>query len=162
MTTNSRSTELDLLLYLIDQAYEKRAWHGPNLRFSLRGLNAKLASRRPAPGRHNIWEIVVHLAYWKYIVTKRLLDVRKGTFPYKGRNWFLRPSTTLGGTWESDLRLLDETHRAMRDVVANMRIGQLGKKTAGKNVTNTDMISGIAAHDFYHAAQIQLVKRLLR
>ena len=29
-------------------------------------------SWRPGEGLHNIWEIVVHAAYWKYVVWRRL------------------------------------------------------------------------------------------
>jgi hypothetical protein len=50
------------LLRIIDQAYDARSWHGTNLRGSVRGVPASRAARRPAPGRHTIWEIVVHAA----------------------------------------------------------------------------------------------------
>jgi hypothetical protein len=53
-----------MLLALLDEAFEKQSWHGPNLRGSLRGLSAADAARRPARGRHNVWEVAVHAAYW--------------------------------------------------------------------------------------------------
>ena len=37
-----------MLLEIVDQAYEKKAWHGTNLRGSVRGLTAKEAAWRPA------------------------------------------------------------------------------------------------------------------
>jgi len=57
------SREIQLLLKSIDQAYDHRSWHGTNLRGSIRGLSLKQAAWRPAQGRHNIWELVVHAAY---------------------------------------------------------------------------------------------------
>ena len=45
------------LLRLLDESFGGTAWHGTNLRGSLRGLTAIEASWRPAPGRHNIWEM---------------------------------------------------------------------------------------------------------
>ena len=63
---------LDILLGLLDEAFERKSWHGTNLRGSLRGLPAKQAAWRPGPRRHNIWEIAVHAAYWKYAVRRRL------------------------------------------------------------------------------------------
>ncbi len=60
--------KINLLLVAIDEGYEKKAWHGPNLRGAIRGISASDAARRPGDRRHNIWEIVVHCAYWKYIV----------------------------------------------------------------------------------------------
>ena len=56
--------EIAHLLEIIDRAYNRKSWHGTNLRGSIRGVTSQQASRRPARGRHNIWEIVVHAAYW--------------------------------------------------------------------------------------------------
>jgi hypothetical protein len=75
-----------VLLAAIDQAYDRKSWHGTNLRGSLRGLPARRATWRPAPGRHNVWEIAVHAAYWKYVVWRRLTGEPKGSFPLKGSN----------------------------------------------------------------------------
>ena len=38
--------EIAELLRLIDEGYEKRAWHGPNLRGAVRGLTARQAAWR--------------------------------------------------------------------------------------------------------------------
>lgn len=43
-----------LVLALLDEAYEKKTWHGPNLKQSLKGVTAEEAAWRPGPGRHNI------------------------------------------------------------------------------------------------------------
>jgi len=108
-----------MVLRLIDEGFGKRAWHGTNLKGSLRGLTAKEASRRPGRGRHNIWEIAVHAAYWKYAVRRRLLGEKRGSFPLKGSNWFTRPAP--GADWKKDLRLLDGMHITMRRAVASLR-----------------------------------------
>jgi len=94
--------ELLSILALIDEAFDARAWHGPTLRRAVSGVTPAQAMWRPAPGRHNILEVVAHAAYWKH-------EVR----------WRLR-----------------------------------GRDTAAFT------IRGIAAHDLYHAGQIQLLRRL--
>ncbi|MCA1586668.1 MAG: hypothetical protein LC791_18490 [Acidobacteria bacterium] len=53
------------LLDLLDEAFDRKSWHGANLRGSIRALTPAVAAWRPAEGRHNIWELVVHAAYWK-------------------------------------------------------------------------------------------------
>jgi DinB family protein len=155
--------ELQQVLRALDQAYDKRSWHGTNLRGSVRGLSPELAARRPAPGRHNVWEIVVHAAYWKYAVWRRLTGAGRGSFPLKGSNWFERPGAgPLAGTaWRDDLTLLGNMHRQLREAVAAVSPRALGQRSAGSAFTNADLIIGIAAHDLYHAGQIQLIKRLL-
>jgi hypothetical protein len=73
--------QIHLLLQLIDEAYKSQAWHGTNLRGSIRGLTSKQAAWRPDVNCHNIWEIVIHTAYWKYIVRRRLLGGKKRFVP---------------------------------------------------------------------------------
>ena len=143
----SVQSNCDLLLRILDDAYERKAWHGPNLRGSLRGVTPEAAAWRPAPGRHSIWELAVHCAYWKYTVRRKLNGVKRGAFPRKGSNW-LPP----GDSWEADLRLLRDEHRALRDAVARASAQQLAKYER--------LIYGVAAHDTYHTGQIQLIKRL--
>ncbi len=154
------ASEISLLLRIIDEGYEKKAWHGPNLRGSIRGLDAQRAAWRPGPGRHNIWEIVVHAAYWKYAVRRRVLGERRGSFPLKGSNWFARPPALTEESWREDLALLEDMHRKMRGAVAGLSPKDLRKIPRGSKVTNSAIIYGIALHDVYHAGQIQLLKRL--
>ncbi|HSB70112.1 MAG TPA: DinB family protein [Candidatus Methylomirabilis sp.] len=154
--------EIGLLLRMLDEGYEKKAWHGPNLRGSVRGLDVQEAAWRPAPARHNIWEIVVHAAYWKYIVLRRLRGERKGSFPLTGSNWFVRPVSPTPQAWRGDLALLGDMHRQMRAAVAALGSRDLQAIPPGSKVSNLTLISGIAAHDVYHAGQIQLLKRLAR
>lgn len=144
---------LDILLGLLDEAFERKSWHGTNLRGSLRGLDARQAAWRPGPRRHNTWEIVVHAAYWKYAVRRRLTGEKRGSFALPGSNWFPRPGTGGGEpAWRADVALLVDEHRRLRAVVEALDERSLS--------TNARLIRGIAAHDLYHAGQIQLLKRL--
>ncbi len=152
--------QIALLLALIDEAYEKKAWHGPNLRGALKGVTAAEASWRPAKGRHNIWELTIHAAYWKYAVRRRLLGARRGSFPRKGSNWISPTPSRKDSEWKKDLRLLGEVHEEMRRTIEGLHREDLDKRPRGSKVTNVRMIYGIAAHDLYHAGQIQLLKRL--
>jgi len=155
------SDEVQLLLQLIGEAFKNRAWHGTNLRGSIRGLTPQQAAWRPAPDRHNIWEIVVHTAYWKYIIRRRLLGEKKGSFPIPGSNWIKRPVERSEKAWHSDIRLLEEMHRSMYEAISRLHPSDLEKKPASSRVSNASIIFGIACHDVYHAGQIQLLKRLM-
>lgn len=149
-----------LLLSNIDLAYEKKAWHGPNLRGSLKGVSAETAAWRPAKGKHNIREVVIHAAYWKYTVRRRLLGEKRGSFPIKGSNWFTRASSANEKEWKQDLKLLNDVHYAMREAIAGLQQKDLNVIPPGSKSTNVRTILGVAAHDLYHAGQIQLLKRL--
>jgi DinB superfamily len=165
------SPEIAQLLAIIDQAYNKTSWHGTNLRGSVRRVTPAQAAWRPAPGRHNIWEIIVHAAYWKYTVVRRFTGGARGSFAVKGSNWFRRPEpgarlrsrhSDRASAWQADLDLLDDMHEAVRDAVMRLSPKDLPKIPPGKKVSNFALLSGIAAHDLYHAGQIQLLKRLSR
>jgi hypothetical protein len=154
--------ELSMLLSMIDHSYRKQAWHGPNLRGSLRGVTAGQASWRPAPARHCIWEIALHAAYWKYAVRRRLRGETKGSFPLKGSNWFRVPASLDDKGWKVDLAILEQEHLQLRKAIEELPPDQLFKLSPGSKHKNVTLIWGIASHDIYHAGQIQLLKRLQR
>ena len=151
------------LIALLDSAYHRPSWHGTNLRGSVRGLSLDAVSWRPAPGAHNIWELVVHAAYWKYVVRRRLTGSKRGSFPLEGSNFFTRPSVAGASLrdWKSDLALLDQMHDDLRATVVQLRPAQLKRPLASGRPASW-MVQGAAAHDLYHAGQIQLIKRLQR
>jgi len=155
-------TTIRSLLQQLDEAYDRRSWHGPNLRGSLRGVRAAEAAWRPAPGRHGVWELAVHAAYWKYAVWRRLAGEKRGSFPREGSNWFKVPVPPTDEEWRRDLALLADCHRRLRRAVATLRDGDLERRAPGSRETVGRLVRGVAAHDLYHAGQIQLLKRLRR
>jgi hypothetical protein len=147
------SADARLLLDLLDEAFDKKSWHGPNLRSSIRGVTATQAAWRPQPGAHNIWELTLHAAYWKYVVRRRISGEKRGSFVLAGSNFFPRPLATTEAAWRADVGILAAEHKKLRDVVAKLSSARLNKK-------NLHLIRGAAAHDLYHAGQIRLLRRL--
>jgi hypothetical protein len=146
----------ELILTLIAEGYKRPAWHGPNLRQALKGVSAKQAAWRPAAGRHNIWELALHAAYWKYAVRRKLERGKRGSFALKGSNFFARPEKgkVTEAAWRSDLGLLEEEHRALEQSLRRC----LKTKPPRKILRS---LSGVAFHDIYHAGQIRLLRRLM-
>jgi uncharacterized damage-inducible protein DinB len=154
--------EVSQLLDVIDRSYDQASWHGVNLRGSIRRVSLTDAVRRPKRGAHNIWEITVHAAYWKYAVRRFMTGEPRGSFPLKGSDWFRRPVSRTEAAWREDKRLLGEQHRALRATIADLRPADLARPSARRRYTLFDLVSGVAAHDLYHAGQIQLIKRLIK
>jgi hypothetical protein len=146
----------ELVLALLDEAYEKRTWHGPNLSQSLRGVIAKQAAWRPGRGRHNIWEVVLHATYWKYAVRRRIEGGKRGSFTLKGSNFFARPEKgkLTEAAWSTDKALLEQEHERMRAAIERVLRTPRGSKIL-------PMLYGVAFHDIYHAGQIRLLRRLM-
>ena len=144
-----------LVLALLEEGYSKKTWHGPNLRQSLKGVTAKQAAWRPAAGRHNIWELTIHAAYWKYAARRRIEGGKRGSFALKGSNFFARPEKNKAteGAWRSDLALLEREHQALE-----LAIRRVLKTPRAKKLLPA--VYGVAFHDIYHAGQIRLLRRL--
>ena len=151
-----------LLLRVIDQAYDQRSWHGTTLRGSLRGLTAEEALWRPGRGRHSIWELALHAAYWKYAVRRRLAGEGIGSFERKPSNWPEIASPADARAWKRDVAFLDAEHRKLRAVIADLTPAALQERSPKGVWTNAEEIHGVAAHDLYHTGQIQLIKRLMK
>ena len=154
------SPEIRVLLHVLDEAFGRGAWHGTGLRGALRGVTARQADWRPAPGRHNIREVAMHAAYWEYRVRNRLIGRKGEGFPLRGNNWHDLPAAT-EGEWRSERELLDRTHRELRETVEGFPPALLSRRLPGtQGRTAFGEIAGIALHDVYHTGQIQLLKAL--
>jgi uncharacterized damage-inducible protein DinB len=151
---------VEQILFLIDTAYDRTSWHGPNLRGSIRGVSPAQAAWRPARGRHNVWELVVHAAYWKYVARRRLAGATRGSFAPGGSNWLQRPLEVTERAWRADLQVLEEAHRTLREAAASVTPQGLTRRVGKGPTTAQALLTGVAAHDLYHAGQIQLLKRL--
>jgi hypothetical protein len=147
------SNEIEQLLKVIDRAYDRKSWHGTNLRGSIRRVTAAQAARRPAPTTSG------NAAYWKYAVRRRLIGEKRGTFALGGSNWFVRPEPgrASDADWHADVALLGNEQRRLRDAIAALPPRELHTSTGAVNPF--DLITGVAAHDLYHAGQIQLLRK---
>ena len=146
------------LLTNLDRAYDGRSWHGPNLKRALRGLTPAVAFFRPGPERHSAYDLALHAAYWKYVVRRRLSGDKRGSFALPGSNFFPAPPRPSAVELDAARSLLEREHRALHELVEELpervftaRFGRW---------TGEAVISGVAAHDLYHAGQIQLVRKL--
>lgn len=152
--------EIELLLDGLAEAFDRKSWHGPNLRSALRGVTAEQAAWRPGNGRHNIWELALHAAYWKYVVRRKLTGEKRGGFVLKGRDFFPRPEAGAdpsGAEWRKDIAILEHEHKRLCEVVRNLTSG---KHNDARWRARVHLIRGAAAHDLYHAGQIRLLRRL--
>jgi len=151
-----------LLLEVFDQAYAAPSWHGTPLKGTIRGMSARQALWRPGRKRHCIWDLVLHAAYWKCIVRRRLLRDPSISFPRDGANWPALPDKPDSAAWKRDRALLDEQHELLRAAIAALKPAQLSRRGWHSQWRVRAEIYGIASHDLYHAGQIQILKRLMR
>ena len=155
-----------LLVENIQPRAGRRGWHGgPTPLGALRGVTAEQARWRPAPRRKSLWELAVHIAYWKYAVRRRLQGesggARADRFPRQPANRARLPDPADDAAWRDDVALLRLEHERLLAAVAAIPPSSYDRKPpGGRQWTYGELIVGIAQHDAYHTGQIQLMKRL--
>jgi uncharacterized damage-inducible protein DinB len=146
------------LLSALRQAFGPRGWQGPTVQSVLRGVTASNALRRPHPRRHNIWELVLHLAYWTHVARERITG-EKTPFPRAPRNFPNPPKRADTKAWRADVALLAAEHRALVRLVTRRSPRQLAARAGRWTVADT--VLGVALHDTYHAGQIGYLRKVL-
>jgi len=155
------------LLRLLSENVEPRpgrgGWHGgPTPLGALRGVSPAAAHWRPAPGRHSIWALTLHVAYWTYAVRRRISGGGPA-FTRSPANFPKVPERPSARAWAADRALLAEERRLLLEAIRAVPSSRLGRRPAGaKKWTYGELITGIAQHDAYHTGQIQMLKRLWR
>jgi hypothetical protein len=156
------SGPMDLLLWNLQPAPGRRNWHGgPSPVGALRGVTAEQAAWRPTPGRKSVWELTLHIAYWKYTVHRHLVGGPQPRFPRVPSNFPSQPDSPDEAAWAQDVALLKREHERLVAAVRALPARRLGAlPPEGRRWTYGELVLGIAAHDAYHTGQIQLLKRL--
>ena len=152
--------QITVLLQNLHRGFDQRSWHGPNLMGSIRGLKTEEAAWRPQPERHNIWEYVVHAAYWKYRVIRLLDSHVSDSFTFAGSNFFERPVEPTKTALKQDIQILVDWHQRLLATVESLNPATLSDVPGRSEFSNLAIILGAAAHDVYHAGQIRLIRRM--
>jgi len=152
-----------LLVQVLEGAFTARGWQGATLSGAIRGLGPREALWRPGPGRHNVWELTLHAAFWKHIVRLRI-EGRPGSerFPRAGRNFPRLPERCDGKAWRADVALLRREHKLLTRTVRRLPASRLDARVGKSRWSVAEVVFGLAAHDLYHTGQIQLLKALRR
>jgi hypothetical protein len=149
---DAHQSPIEVVVDLFDRGFDLRSWHGPNLRTSFRGINAKQAAKR-VRNRKTIWQQLRHCIFWKTVVLRRLAG--QGEFPHKGRNWPPMPAELSDANWRADVRKLEQVHAELRSEIAKLNWKKI-------DPLSRMMAIGVAFHDIYHAGQINALKREVR
>lgn len=151
----------ELILRLLHESFDGPSWHGPSVGDALRDVDHQLASWRPAPDRHSIWELALHLAYLRSRVRRRVRPDSGGRFPRPMTSswWPAAPAVATAESWLADLALLESEHDALVAMVGTLGRRELAMPLPGRR-TAADQLLGTALHDTYHAGQMMLVRRL--
>jgi uncharacterized damage-inducible protein DinB len=156
-------TEVSRILDQLEREHSGDPWHGSPLRDILDGVDAAQASRKPVPGGHSIWELVLHITGWKREVAKRVGGApaalpEEGDWPEIGEPTEAR--------WQAALQRLEEAHRGLIAAIDNLPEDKLFEPTndprnrpLGAGVSYYVLLHGVVQHDVYHAGQMALLTK---
>lgn len=146
------------ILRLLDP--DGKLWHGgPTVTGCIRGVTAEQAAWDPGQGRHTIWGLTLHMAYWKYAVRRRIEDGPKGDFGRTPANFPDLPDERSEARWKQDRALLRAEDKALIALVRTQDESRLQESLSG-HYRVADQLFGVVLHDVHHIGQIQLIKRL--
>lgn len=138
---------------LLNEGYGTGAWHGPDLKAALGGVESDEAFWRPGPGRHNIAEIAAHHAYCAHNVRAKLADAIE-PFAIEGDDWF----DVSHLSWPAILELVEREQQQLATVATDVDEARAASPLS--TAERFDLVLGITCHAVYHAGQIQLIKAL--
>jgi uncharacterized damage-inducible protein DinB len=149
--------EVERIAEQLRRAFEGEAWHGPSVHELLASTTRGQAAKRPIPGAHTIWEIVLHIGVWESVVRRRLLG-ESITDLAPEHDWPPVRDVT-EPAWRKTLEELEQGHLQMRQAITQVTDERLNETVPGKDYTVYVMLHGIIQHDLYHAGQISLLKK---
>jgi len=132
------SAQMDLLLWNLQPPPGRKNWHGgPSPVGALRGVTAEQAAWRPTPRRKSIWELALHIAYWKYTVRRHLEHGVRPGFPRRPANFPAQPEPADEAAWSRDVALLRAEHELV--VQAVRALSAIGRNAERKDARTADM-----------------------
>jgi uncharacterized damage-inducible protein DinB len=141
----------------LERSFQGDAWHGPALLELLAGVNAAMASSRPIPDAHSIWELVLHVSAWEGAILRRL---EGEALQLEGSGNFPEIQDVSERAWQNTVENLNRKHHELVKAIAAMPGSGLKELVPGKDYDFYFMLHGAVQHALYHAGQIALLKKL--
>ncbi|MBI2247187.1 MAG: DinB family protein [Armatimonadetes bacterium] len=107
----------DLLLYLLEQTYEREGAYPP-LTTATAGLTAAQASWKPARERHSIWQIVRHMTQWMEAGLDAIEAQPRVYEDLRGSDW--RVASGDEREWQADVERLNRAYRRLKERLTAM------------------------------------------
>ena len=150
-------SEVKRIRVLLRHTYRGPAWHGPAIRELIQDVDAETAAAHPIVGVHSIWELVLHMAYWRRTAAAALGGVTIDPEPPIEDN-FPTVEEVSEAAWERAREALAESQKALVSGLEAFDEARLDEHVGGE-YTFYFLLHGIIQHDLYHGGQIALLKK---
>jgi uncharacterized damage-inducible protein DinB len=154
--------EIELIVEMLRQTFDGRAWHGPSFMDVLNGVDKAQAIERPVEAGHTILEIVNHCSFWMEAVGRALHGERMPDIE-STEDW-PKMGTTVE-EWTNAREKLKKAYEELVNSAKDLNEAQLAQKVHGSYsgqayaVACRRMLHGISDHNTYHAGQIAVLRK---
>lgn len=142
---------------LLESVYRGPAWHGPTVLGALKKITPREAARSAGRGRPTIHQLVLHLAYSRYLVRSRLRGTPGPRFERPlAKSWWPKVQASL----VDDLGLLELEQARLLATLRSVPARRLGVVRHDRGYSLGEELLGHVVHDGYHAGQIVLLRKM--
>ena len=136
------------------------AWHGPATLGLVQDLSAAEAAKKPIPGVHSIWELVLHIANWNEIVARRLAGEKVEGKLDTEYDW---PKGAGGEeqAWKDAVARLKRSYDTLHNAILAASDEKLAQSAVNRKHSNYVLLHGIIHHIVYHTGQIGMLRKAL-
>jgi len=149
--------ETDRIADQLKRAFDGQAWHGQSVLELLKDMGAEEAVARPVPGRHTIWEIVLHNIVWNTMAFESVGGKAMRNLPLE-EDW-PRVEEYSEDAWRTTLEKLGEVKVSLVRAISEFGDERLDDTVPGRSYSYYVLFHGLIQHNIYHAGQIAILKR---
>jgi len=143
---------------LFEDLYEGSPWIDVNIASTLKNISAQQASKKVAPGRNSIWEIVNHLVSWRMDVLQR---IQGKVIKSPAHNYIVPVKDVSDKAWKNMLKQLDDSQQQWISILNDFNEKDFARVYPGNKMTYYEHIHGILQHDAYHLGQVVLLSKIV-
>ncbi len=139
--------------------FDGTPWHGQALSEILDGVEALEASAHSVTDAHSIWELVLHMTYWRRVALEALAGKSIAAHqPNTPEDW-RTPGETTDEAWQETRDALRRTQDELLAALDDLDDGRLTENVPGREYSFYVLLHGVVQHDVYHAGQIALLRK---
>lgn len=140
----------DAFLFDLDQFFTGGNTWQAALYQQIDGLTVEQVLWKPAPDRHSIWDVILHINHWKQYAIAYVRGTEKSIAE---GNWTLAPADANEANWQKELARTKQLHEDFKDAAKS-----LGEGLFDTNDKKANYVRQLICHDAYHCGQIGLLR----
>ncbi|CAN5716605.1 hypothetical protein BH10BAC3_BH10BAC3_17260 [soil metagenome] len=131
-------------------------WLGYNASEILDSIDHNMAQVKGYRQGNSIWQIVNHIAFWRQLVARCLIEMKRIEGTETGMD---APATGSIAEWKQTLDRFNDSFEQLKTAILNFDESMLFQPVGGKG-SYYHLITGSIQHDAFHLGQVMMLKRL--